>query len=186
MNDETIINLFFQRSENAIVETDKKYHGYCKSIGFHILNNQQDTEECINDCYFAVWNSIPPTFPNNFRVFIGRIMRNLSLDLYRKTNAAKRGNGNFPILLSELDECIPLYASPWETVNAELLTNAIDSFLDTRSEKERAVFIKRYFLCESVGEIATACNLTIINVKVTLHRVRNQLKVFLEKEGFFV
>lgn len=184
MNDEYIIKLYLSRSETAISETNRKYRSYCCKIGFNILNNQEDTEECINDCYFALWNNIPPAVPASLRAFIGRIMRNISISLYRKKNAEKRSNINS--LLNELDSCIPLYDTSWETINLKLLGKSIDAFLDTRSESERNIFIKRYFFCRSIKEIADECSLSSANVKVILHRVRKKLKVYLEKEGYFI
>lgn len=186
MNDQSIIELFFLRSEAAINETDKKYHDYCSKIGINILNDRQDTEECINDCYFSVWNHIPPNKPDNFRAFIGRIMRNISLSLYRKKKAGKRSNGNMDMLLSELDTCIPSYDTLWDSVNLKLLGKSIDSFLDTRNEIERNIFIKRYYFCLSIKEIAAECSLSVANVKVILYRIRAKLKTHLEKEGFFI
>ncbi len=184
MDDKYIIELYLLRSEEAISETDKKYNNYCRKIGFSILNNHEDTEECVNDCYFAVWNNIPPTIPNSLRAFIGRIMRNISISLYRKKSAEKRSN--IADLLNELDKCIPLYDTSWGSLNLKLLGESIDSFLDTRNNIERNIFIKRYFFCRSVKEIADECSLSSTNVKVILHRVRKKLKIYLEKEGFFI
>lgn len=184
MNDENIIKLYLSRSETAISETDRKYHKYCSKIGFNILNDQEDTDECINDCYFALWNNIPPTIPDSLRAFIGRVMRNISISLYRKKKAEKRNN--IDSLLNELDRCIPLYDTSWGSLNLKLLGESIDSFLDTRSELERNIFIKRYFFCRSIKEIAIECSLSFTNVKVILHRVRKKLKAYLEKEGYFI
>ena len=184
MEDESIIKLYLLRSETAINETDKKYHNYCNKIGFNILNDREDTEECINDCYLTVWNNIPPTIPENFRAFIGRVMRNISISLYRKKNAEKRSN--IENLLEELDGCIPLYDTSWAELNLKLLGETIDSFLDMRNESEKNIFIKRYFFCLSIKEIAIECSLSSANVKVILHRVRKKLKIYLEKEGFFI
>lgn len=188
MNDEGIIQLFLLRLEKAIIEMDKKYRNYCSKIGNNILSNQQDTEECINDCYHSVWNAIPPNHPKNFPMYIGKIMRNLSLTLYRKNHAQKRNSGNFDLILDELDRCIPLYVydTSWEFVNSKMLAETIENFLCTRKEIERIIFLKRYFLCMPINDIAEECAMPSVNIKVILHRVRSKLKIQLEKEGYFV
>ena len=167
---------------------DKKYRNYCSKIGNNILSNQQDTEECINDCYHSVWNAIPPNHPKNFPMYIGKIMRNLSLTLYRKNHAQKRNSGNFDLILDELDRCIPLYVydTSWEFVNSKMLAETIENFLCTRKERERIIFLKRYFLCMPINDIAEECAMPSVNIKVILHRVRSKLKIQLEKEGYFV
>lgn len=181
-----IIDLYFKRSQKAIKETDKKYHNYCESIGIRILENHQDTEECINDCYFNTWNSIPPRRPDSLRHFLGKIMRNLSLDCYRKRHARKREGGEFDILLSELDKCIPSDSPVWDSYNYKVLSKTIDSFLNGISEKHRIVFIKRYYFCQSIEEIGEECGMSVSNVKVILYRTRKALKKYLEKEGYVI
>lgn len=184
MEDSLIIELYFIRSEDAIKETDKKYRRYCESIGYHILKDHQDTEECINDCYFHAWKSIPPVRPVNLRVFLGKIMRNVSLDCYRKKNSKKRKGSEFDILLSELDECIPSNDSTWDNYNSKLLSESIEKFLALIPQKHCVVFMKRYFFCKSLKEISKECSLTITHVKVLLFRIRNALKRHLEMEDF--
>lgn len=179
-----IIELYFQRSEKVIEETDKKYHGYCENIGMNILNNYQDTEECINDCYLNAWNCMPPEKPKILHAFLGRIMRNLSIDRYRKNKAQKRKEGEFHVLLDELEECIPTNTSVWDSVNERLLSTAIDDFLTKCTEKEKNIFIKRYFFCKSVKAIAKECTLTDANIKTILHRLRKALKNYLQKRGY--
>ena len=154
MEDYSIIELYFQRSENAIYETDLKYHDYCENIGMNILNNHQDTEECINDLYLKIWNAIPPQKPTCFHAFLGKIMRNLSLDRFRKRTTQKRRDGDFYILLSELEECIPSTTSVWKSCSEKLLTDLINEFLDNINEIDRVVFVKRYFFCEKISQIA--------------------------------
>lgn len=184
MEDSLIIDLYFKRSEEAIKETDIKYHQYCENIGYHILKNHQDTEECINDCYFKTWNAIPPTRPNSLQSFLGKIMRNLSLDCYRKKHSQKRGGNEFGILLSELNECIPSNDSVWDSYNSKMLSEAIDKFLNEIPEKQCIVFIKRYYFCKSIKEIGKECSMTTTHVKVLLFRIRSALKRYLEMENF--
>lgn len=184
MEDSAIIDLYFFRSEKAIEETDKKYRPYCEYIGMNILRDHQDTEECINDSYLHTWNSIPPTQPKSLKSFLGRIMRNLSLDRFRNKHAKKRNSGETEVLLSELNDCIPDNNSVWDKIEFRLLGEAIDKFLSGVTEKNRVIFIKRYYFCENIGDIARECGLSSSNVKVTLFRMRGLLKEHLQKEGY--
>lgn len=184
MEDAKIIELFWERLESAIAETDKKYHNYCQEIGMNILRNILDTEECINDCYFKTWNAIPPKRPNSLRAFVGKIMRNLSLDKYRAKNTLKRKEGEFWIVLSELEDCIPSEKTVWDSYSEKLLSSTIDSFLKNVSDRERYIFLKRYFFCKSIREISEECSITEGNIKIILYRIRINLKKHLEKEGY--
>ena len=107
MEDKEIINLYLSRNESAITVTMNKYEKYCYSIAYSILNNQEDSEECVNDTWMKVWKAIPPQIPNCFRAFIGKITRNLSFDKYKKENAKKRGGSELSLVLEELEECLP-------------------------------------------------------------------------------
>lgn len=184
MEDAMIIDLYFKRAEQAITETDLKYRPYCESIGYHILKDHQDTEECVNDCYFHTWNAIPPARPDSLRCFLGKIMRNLSLDRYRKKHSQKRGGNEFEVVLDELNDCVPSDDPVWDSCNGKLLGEAIDKFLDRIPKKQCIVFIKRYYFCKSIKEIAKECSMTTTHVKVLLYRIRGALKRYLETENF--
>lgn len=185
MEDSEIIDLYFARSEQAIAETDSKYGPYCRAIAYRILENRDDSSECVNDTYFRVWNAIPPQRPTGFRAFLGRITRNLALGRYRASRALKRGGGRVEVALEELREaavCLP----PDETVDEAELARLIDAFLDGLAPQARVFFVRRYWYLDSVKEIAAAYHVGVSAVKMSLLRSRNALKARLEEEGVTV
>lgn len=183
--DETIIEMFFERSEQGIRELDKKYGHFLRKISYNILNNLQDAEECVNDAYLGAWNAIPPAKPDPLLTYICKIVRNISLKLYYKKTAAKR-NSVYTIAMDEIEACI---ASP-STVEAELeakeLANIIESFLDTLTPENRVIFMRRYWFSESCKDIAELVGLTEKNVSVRLTRIRRKLKSYLAEREVFV
>lgn len=185
MEDSEIIDLYFARSEQAIAETDRKYGPYCRAIAYRILENRDDSSECVNDTYFRVWNAIPPQRPTGFRAFLGRITRNLALGRYRASRAQKRGGGRVEVALEELREaavCLP----PDEAVDEAELARLIDAFLDGLAPQARVFFVRRYWYLDSVKEIAAAYHVGVSAVKMSLLRSRNALKARLEEEGVTV
>lgn len=183
MEDEIIVNLFWQRSESAIIETSKKYSRYCNKIAFNILNNYQDAEECENDSYNAVWNAIPPNHPRSLKVFLGRIVRNISLSKYDYNTAQKR-NSHFDVILYELEECIASNENVEAIYEGVELSRVIDSFLSKIDKDSRIVFVRRYWYCESIIDISLFLHMSESKVKSLLYRTRNKLKLYLEKEGY--
>jgi len=185
MTDMEIVNLYTQRAESAINETQKQYGGYCTAIAMNILGNRMDAEECVNDTYMKLWNTIPPESPRVLSTFIGSITRNLSLDRYRKAKTQKRSTDK-AILLSELEEVIPLSSTLEQEIDANELTHTINQFLDTLKKDEMAYFVCRYWYNYSIGEIARKLNASNGKVKMSLHRTREKLKDYLEKRGILV
>lgn len=183
MEDSKIIELYWSRSESAIAESSRKYGSYCRYIAYNILHNNEDSEECVNDTYLRAWNAMPPQRPNKLSAFLGKITRNLSLNRLEKQSAKKRGEGQVPLALEELSECIPSAASVEQAVDDILLTEALNGFLAGLSEDKRKIFMRRYWYLCSVKEIASDFNMSESNVKVTLFRLRGELKQILEKEG---
>lgn len=183
MTDERIIELFWQRDESAVSETALKYGGYCRVVAGNILPSSEDCEECLNDTWLHAWNSIPPQRPKNLRMFLARIARNLAFDRFRKQNAAKRGGGETELILEELSECVSGGNSVENTVLSKELGGAINKFLGTLSERDRNVFIRRYFFAESAEIIAKKYALTANNIMVILTRTRKKLKDYLAGEG---
>ena len=183
MEDNAIIELFFDRSEQAIRELDGKYGKVCHSLSYNILHSSQDAEECVNDAYLGAWNAIPPARPNPLLAFLCRIVRNLSLMRYRGDRAAKRGGGSYTVALEELEDCL---ASP-HTVEGELeeqeLVRLIEDFLETLSPENRVLLMRRYWFSDSYGEIATRTGLSEKNASVRLIRIRKQLRRYLEERG---
>lgn len=183
MEDDKIIELYWKRSEAAVEETYKKYSSYCNSISFNILQNKEDAEECVNDAFKKAWDSIPPNRPQCLRAFLGKIVRNLSLNRLKSYRVEKRGSGRVNLALSELDECIPDKFSMETALSEKQLTQAINSFLKELPPKKRCVFVSRYWYMRPIKDIAKQYNMGVGMVKTTLFRLRKQLKVYLEKEG---
>lgn len=181
MDDQQIIDLYFDRNEQAITETDVKYGKLCHSIAYNILSNREDSEECVNDTYIGVWNAIPPTRPNNFMAFVCRIARNLSL---KRLEFLKREKRSADVILSldELSAVLPdeRYAPD---VSNEDVGRLISQFLRTQKEDVRNVFIRKYYFFDSVKEIAERYSFTESKVKNMLFYTRNKLKDYLIKEG---
>lgn len=184
MDDCEIIELFFNRSEKAIAETDSKYGKYCRKIAFNILHDREDTEECVNDTYFRAWNCIPPQKPERLQTFLGKITRNLSINKWEKRTAVKRGEGQTSLVLDELAECIPDTHNSAQIADDMLVRNLIENFLDGLSEDARKIFVRRYWYMSSVKEIAKDFGFRESKVTVTLFRAREKLRKILEKEGF--
>lgn len=183
MDDKKIIELYFDRSEQAISETAKKYGRYCHYIAFHILHNQEDSEECVNDTYLRAWNAIPPKQPERLRTFLGKITRNLSLNKWEKLTAQKRGAGQTEQVLEELMECIPSENNVEKVIEDKFILEILNDFLDKISADKRKLFVRRYFYLSSIKEIARDYGISESKVTVTLFRTRQMLKEVLEKEG---
>lgn len=184
MEDEKIIEMYFDRNEKAIVETQVKYGKYCYSISYNILYNNEDVQECLNDTYLNTWNSIPPNKPSVLSTYLGKIIRRLSIDKYRKTNALKRGGGEYPISLDELEECLSSNITSKDVVDEELLVEEINEFLSNISKVERSMFVSRYFYFDSIEEICDRFGFKESKVKMSLKRTRDKLKEHLIKKGY--
>lgn len=185
MDDSKIIELFFLRSEQAIVELAYKYGRICRKIAFNILNNSEDAEECVNDAYLGAWNNIPPQTPNPLVTYICKITRNIALKKYRYNTTRKR-NGFYDISLSELEECIPSAQQDIVSCTEEELTKVIENFLEILDKKSRIMFIKRYWYAESIKSIAVEFGVTENYVSVKLLRIREKLRKYLERRGIVV
>lgn len=183
MEDKEIIALYWDRSENAISETVHKYGRYCHYIAYSVLQNDEDAAECVNDAYLRVWNAIPPQRPNNLRTFLGKIARNLALNRNEQRNAEKRGAGQLPQVLEELQECIPSGDSAEQIIDKIVLRELLNGFLASLKPDARKIFVRRYWYFSSIQEIATEFCMTESKVTVTLCRTRQKLAQLLEKEG---
>lgn len=183
MEDERIIDLYFERNESAIAETANKYGGYCRSIAMNILQNTQDSEECVNDTYISAWNTIPPKRPNRLQTYLGKLTRNRSLKMLEKRGALKRGGSQTALVLEELGECIPAAGNEFEESEISELLN---TFLNSLSTDARNIFILRYWHMYSGREIAKHCKTNESKINVTLFRTRKKLKAFLEREGITI
>ena len=183
IDDEKIIDLFFERSEQGIRELDNKYGAVCHNLSYNIVNNRQDAEECVNDTYFRTWNAIPPARPAAFRAWLGRITRNLSLDRWNQERAQKRGGDETALLLGELNECIPAPHRTEQHLEDQALADLISAFLRTLPRENRVIFLRRYWYGESLEAIASGLGCSIGKVKSSLFRTRGKLRTYLEREG---
>lgn len=182
MDDQRIIHLFLERSESALTELSEKYGKLCRTVSYNILQNEQDAEECVNDAFLAVWNTIPPEKPDFLQAYVCRIVRNLSVKKYRFNTAQKR-NRYYDVVLEEVSECLKSSASVEEEILVRELTDCVNEFLGTLKKKERVIFVQRYWYCVSLSEIAEHVNMSKNAVAVHLHRTRRKLKTYLEKRG---
>ena len=183
MEDLQIVELYWNRDEDAIVQTQQKYGNYCYSIAYSILHNNEDAQESLNDTWLAAWDAMPPHHPQILSTFLGKITRRLSLNKWRSMTAEKRGGGSFPLSLDELEECVPDRFSIDEQLETQYLSEAIDRFLSGLKEEERRVFVCRYWYFDSVAEIAQRFGYGESKVKMMLKRTRDRLKDYLIKEG---
>lgn len=184
MEDSEIVALYWQKSEEAIQETQRKYAGYCFSIANHILCDHQDAEECVNDTWLNAWNAIPPQRPRVLPIFLAKITRSLSFNRYHARAAQKRGGGEVALVLDELSECLAGESDIEGEYAAKELGQCIRRFVRALPEKECNVFVRRYFFTDPVKEIAQRYRLTENNVMVILSRTRRKLKQYLIKEGW--
>ncbi len=181
MNDTELINLYFARSQSAIAETGRKYGSYLHTIAYNILVDVRDTEEVLQDAYLAAWNAIPPERPRVLKHYLSRVTRNLALDRLDYRNAGKR-SPNMLTVLEELDACIPDNSLD-RAMEQKELTALLNDFLGTLPDKDRRIFVSRYFYTMPIKAIAKQQGMAERTVKYRLHKLREQLKEQLAKEG---
>lgn len=185
IHDEKIIELFFDRSEQAIRELDTKYGKACFKLSYNIVNNRQDAEECVNDSYLGMWNAIPPARPNPLLSFVLRIVRNLSVKMYWK-NKAKKRNSEYTVAMQEVESFLTASNSTEEEVEARELARMIEDFLDMQTVEDRVIFMRRYWFSDSYGDIAKKVGLSEKNVSVRLTRLRKKLRDYLFQKEVLV
>ena len=186
MEDKNIIQLYVERAEAAISETAAKYGRLCYMIAYNILYSEEDSEECVNDTYMKAWEVIPPQIPEKLAAFLGKITRNLAISKYRHNSSKKRGGGQVMYALEELSECIPDKNTTEQAISDKLFVEQLNEFLENLPTEKRKVFMQRYWYLRPIHEIAKEFSMSESKVKMILHRTRNMLKAFLEKEGIFV
>lgn len=185
MEDSAIIGLYWNRDDNAILQTQEKYGAYCHKISQNILGNLSDGEENVNDTYLKLWNTIPPERPKHFSAYLGKIARNLAINKYKAKYAQKRLANEFSASLDELDVCTPSNVNVEDEVQIRRLGRIISDFLYEQKEEVRAVFVCRYFDCDSVETIAEKFGFSHSKVKSVLLRTRTKLRQYLEQEGYY-
>ena len=178
IDDEKIIEMFFERSEQGIRELDIKYGKVCHKLSNNIVNNRQDAEECVNDAYLGAWNAIPPARPNPLLTYICKIVRNISLKIYDRKEAAKRSS-HYTIAMEEIEACIADPKTAEAEIEARELARIIESFLDTLTLDNRVIFIRRYWFFDSCKDIAEFVGLSEKNISVRLTRIRQKMKSYL-------
>ena len=183
MEDSQIVDLYWERNEQAIRAAASKYGDYCYSIAYNILRSREDADESVNDTYLGAWNAMPPHRPNCLRTFLGKITRRVSLKKWRDEHRDKRGGDEVSLALEELSECIPSNASVEESVIAGELSARINRFVGTLAPTERQVFLCRYWYLDSTEEIAEKSGFTVSKVKSMLFRIRKRLYAQLTEEG---
>ena len=184
MTDEAIVALYFERNEQAIEESAKKYSQFLLSIAENILRRREDAEECENSTYFQAWNSIPPQKPRYLGAFLGKITRNLALQVLRRQRSAQRGEGIQTISLDELAFCLPDAFAHEDALDAARLAALLNRFLMMLQKTERHIFVLRYWYCMEIKKIAEIFAYKESRVKMLLLRTRQKLLAYLEKEGF--
>ena len=184
MEDGQIVRLYWERNQQAIVETQKKYGSYCRKIADNILNNGEDAEECVNDTYLNAWNAMPPERPRVLATYLGKLTRNLAFNRYRHDHAEKRGGGQLPLVLEEIGEFVSGRDSVEQEADMQELVCAINAFLGTLSPKKRSIFLCRYWYTDSVADIAARHGMSAGAVSVQLNRMRMKLHKYLVERGF--
>ena len=185
IDDEKIVDLFFMRSEQAIWELDNKYGKFCRRLSYNIVNNRQDAEECVNDAYLGAWNAIPPEKPDPLLTYLCRIVRNISLKMYHRKEAAKRSS-TYTIAMEEIEACIAAPNMVETEFEARELARIIESFLDTLTAENRVIFMRRYWFSDSCKDIAEFVGLSEKNITVRLTRIRKKMKKYLIEKGVFI
>ena len=185
MDDKQIVELFWERSQDAIRFADEKYGRYCHYIAYNILYSDLDAEECVNDTYLQAWSSIPPKRPEKLSTYLGRITRNLALNRYDYQNAQKRSS-NTELILDEIEEFVSSPTDQATPVDEMLIRDAINSFLELLPEETRIIFVRRYWYCSAIKDIAADYSISESTVRSTLSRTRKRFRDHLTKEGIYI
>ena len=186
MEDEKIIALYWERDESAITETRGKYGRYLMKIAWNVLHSREDSEESLNDTCLRAWNSMPPHRPPVLSAYLGKITREVSIDMYRRSHAQKRVPSEYAVSLSELEECVSGGRTPEEETDLRELGEAVSGFLRMLSPAARNLFVMRYFYSDSLKDAAAYCGMTESGAKSLLHRTRLKLADYLREEGYVI
>ena len=182
MDDQRIVEYYFERDEQALTLTAQKYGALCHSVAMNILANREDSEECVNDTYLQAWNAIPPERPTLLGAYLCRITRNLAINRYRADRRDKRGGGQAAVAIEELNECLA-DAESTSVCDEIALRDAVNGFIRRLSDPARTVFVQRYWYVRPVADIAEELGMSESRVKMILHRTRSRLREHLNKEG---
>jgi RNA polymerase sigma-70 factor (ECF subfamily) len=184
LEDKAIVDLYWQRSDRAIPETECKYGGYCHAIAYGILSDREDAKESVNDTYLDAWNAMPPHRPGLLSAFLGKITRRIAIDRWRRKHAGKRGGGEMPLVLEELADCIADTSDVEAAIEKQEAARIISEFLASLPITERRVFLRRYWYLHAVADIARDFSCSESRITSMLHRTRAKLRQKLESEGY--
>ncbi len=184
MEDERIIELFFQRNEDAVTEAQHKYKTYCAHIALNLISNSQDAEECVNDVFLTAWKRIPPEQPRNLKTWLGKVTHDSAVNLWKKNHRQKRYAG-ITQALDELQEAVPDFRNPEQETEAEELKEKINLWLSSLTAEERKFFLRRYWHGASLKQLAKEKNVSAHVIAQKMYRLRLSLKAYLEKEEYF-
>ena len=184
MSDDEIVKLYADKDEKAIAATKEKYHNYLYKISFQILGNHEDAEECLDDVFLEAWNAASNIYVGCLQAFLVKLTKRISIDRLRKRNRQKRIPAECISSLEEIEETVFGGVTPETELDKKLLNGAINRFLGTLSKEKRSLFIGRYYYYDSLKDVAAYCGISEGKAKSTLFRLRKELKIFLEKEGF--
>ena len=186
MKDTDIVAMYWDRNEEAIAQTQRKYGAYLSKVAYNILSDFEDGKECVNDTYFAAWNSMPTNRPSILSTYLGKIVRQISIDVFRKRNTLKRYASEYAVSLDELGDSFSDGMTPELALDAKLLDEAINRFVRELPDDARNTFIGRYYFFDSLKNVAAYCGMNESKAKSLLYRTRQSLKTYLVKEGFDV
>lgn len=184
MEDQQIIEMYLQRNENAVAQTERKYTKYCRSIAIHIMHCPEDTDEALNDTWLAAWNSIPPHIPECLQTFLGRLTRNISLKRIRSESTLKRGSAETRVVFEEVEDWLQSEQNIEQQLSEQALAEEIDRFLDSISDIKCNIFVRRYWYMQAITEIAEYHGFSESKVKSMLFRIRKKLYAKLKKENY--
>lgn len=184
MEDAEIVDLYWARNEDAIAETKTKYGAYLQKVAYNILSDLEDSQECVSDTLLAAWRSMPDNRPKVLRTYLGKITRQVSIDLFRRRSRMKRYASEYAISLEELGDSFTDGRTPETELDAKLLTEAINRFLKSLPDDARNAFIGRYYFFDPLKDVARYCGMSESKCKSMLYRTRQSLKTYLQKEGF--
>lgn len=184
MEDAEIVDLYWARNEDAIAETKTKYGAYLQKVAYNILSDLEDSQECVSDTLLAAWRSMPDNRPQVLRTYLGKITRQVSVDLFRRRSRMKRYASEYAISLEELGDSFTDGRTPETELDAKLLTEAINRFLKSLPDDARNTFLGRYYFFDPLKDVARYCGMSESKCKSMLYRTRQSLKAYLQKEGF--
>ncbi len=185
LSDEELVALYHARDERAVGETDRKYGKYLYSLGYGILKDKRDIEECKSDTYLAAWNKIPPESPDPLLTYLAKLMRRISISRYRKNNAQKRRSTELTLAEEEL-ESVTRGFMPTDGADSERIGELMGSFVRGLEERRRFIFVGRFYMSRSVSDLSRALKVSEATVYRDIEKIKTELRAYLEENGVYV